>query len=252
MPVPKAARSPTCRHAGPWLRSLSSSPNSIVARYPLERPRDFFPQLSEVCLERGFFRMDHNVNCIAKLAQAQAYSFAQPPPYTVALHGRTQHSRNGEAHARGTWFAPILVCMWEGRHKIAAQKEEGHVRGKNAATALVHLLEVGVSAEPCRPPKPGGNSASSRHVTYLDPRHYSRKPGFTETRFRPLARRRASTARPPLVLIRTRNPCVLERRRRFGWNVRFGMNDGAPAQNFPLRQEESINEPCISGKRASG
>ena len=63
--------------------------------------------------------------------------------------------------------------------------------------------------------------------------NYSRKPGFTETRFRPLARRRASTACPPLVLMRTRKPCVLERRRRFGWNVRFGMDDGAPDQKFP-------------------
>jgi len=39
---------------------------------------------------------------------------------------------------------------------------------------------------------------------------------------RPLARRRASTARPLLVFIRLRNPCVLERRRRLGWNVLFG------------------------------
>jgi hypothetical protein len=40
---------------------------------------------------------------------------------------------------------------------------------------------------------------------------YSRKPGFTETRLRPLARRRESTAWPLLVFIRVRNPCVFER-----------------------------------------
>jgi hypothetical protein len=40
---------------------------------------------------------------------------------------------------------------------------------------------------------------------------YSRKPGFTETRLRPLARRREITARPLLVFIRVRNPCVFER-----------------------------------------
>jgi len=55
------------------------------------------------------------------------------------------------------------------------------------------------------------------------PMPYSRNPGFTETRLRPLARRREMTARPLLVFIRVRNPCVLERRRRFGWNVRLGM-----------------------------
>ena len=58
--------------------------------------------------------------------------------------------------------------------------------------------------------------------------YYSRKPGFTETRLRPLARRREITARPLLVFMRERNPCVLERRRRLGWNVRFGIRNCAP------------------------
>jgi hypothetical protein len=40
---------------------------------------------------------------------------------------------------------------------------------------------------------------------------YSRKPGFTDTRLRPLARRREITAWPLLVFIRVRNPCVFER-----------------------------------------
>ena len=46
---------------------------------------------------------------------------------------------------------------------------------------------------------------------------------MTETRLRPLARRREITARPLLVFIRTRNPWVFERRRRLGWNVRLGI-----------------------------
>ena len=58
--------------------------------------------------------------------------------------------------------------------------------------------------------------------------NYSRKPGFTETRLRPLARRRDITARPLLVFIRERNPCVLDRLRRLGWNVRFGIRNCAP------------------------
>ena len=40
---------------------------------------------------------------------------------------------------------------------------------------------------------------------------YSRKPGFTDTRLRPFARRREITAWPLLVFIRLRNPCVFER-----------------------------------------
>ena len=35
------------------------------------------------------------------------------------------------------------------------------------------------------------------------------------------------TVRPALVFIRTRNPCVFERRRRLGWNVRLGMKSRA-------------------------
>jgi hypothetical protein len=55
--------------------------------------------------------------------------------------------------------------------------------------------------------------------------NYSRKPGFTETRFRPLARRREITFWPPWVFMRVRKPCFLLRLRRLGWNVRLGMKD---------------------------
>lgn len=70
---------------------------------------------------------------------------------------------------------------------------------------------------------------------------YSRWPAFTATRLRPLARRRDSTARPLLVFMRERNPCVFERRRRLGWNVRLGIENCAPslAQNG-IEQTQSI------------
>jgi len=71
---------------------------------------------------------------------------------------------------------------------------------------------------------------------------YSRKPGFTETRLRPLARRREITARPLLVFMRERNPCVFERRRRLGWNVRFGITElrSSLAKSY-LGQSQSIS-----------
>lgn len=43
----------------------------------------------------------------------------------------------------------------------------------------------------------------------------------TPNRARPLARRARSTARPPRVRIRTRNPCVRFLRTTEGWKVRF-------------------------------
>jgi len=65
-------------------------------------------------------------------------------------------------------------------------------------------------------------------LTYGSERHlksYSRNPGFTDTRFRPLARRRDITFLPPWVFMRVRNPCFLLRLRRLGWNVRLGMKN---------------------------
>ena len=56
-------------------------------------------------------------------------------------------------------------------------------------------------------------------------KNYSRNPGFTETRFRPLARRREITFWPPWVFMRVRKPCFLLRLRRVGWNVRLGMKN---------------------------
>src|SRR5580658_1655590 len=46
--------------------------------------------------------------------------------------------------------------------------------------------------------------------------NYSRKPGFTDTRLRPLARRRDRTLAPLLLFMRVRNPCFFERLRRLG------------------------------------
>src|SRR5256712_12127589 len=81
---------------------------------------------------------------------------------------------------------------------------------------------------------------------------YSRKRGFTDPRWRPLARRREITARPLLVFIRVRNPCVLERCRRLGWNVRLGMKKNCSyLDNCSERQTGSINERGQRGKPQS-
>lgn len=78
-------------------------------------------------------------------------------------------------------------------------------------------------------------------------RDYSRKPGFTETRLRPLARRRDKTFWPPWVFMRVRNPCFLDRLRRLGWNVRFGMKSSLLlTSSTVLGQTESINQRRLS------
>jgi hypothetical protein len=73
---------------------------------------------------------------------------------------------------------------------------------------------------------------------------YSRKPGFTETRLRPLARRRERTFWPPWVFMRERNPCFFDRLRRLGWNVRLGIEKYLLLiRSAVLGQTESINQP---------
>ena len=67
----------------------------------------------------------------------------------------------------------------------------------------------------------------------------------TVKRFRPLARRRFRTSRPFLVLIRTRNPWVRRRRRRFGWNVRFMISD-------PLQRPQSTRRNLDSSEASTG
>src|SRR5436305_833160 len=87
---------------------------------------------------------------------------------------------------------------------------------------LIHLLHLLGAGTP-RPKKNWFKAKPSIERTLRAAPTYSRNPGFTETRLRPLARRREMTARPPWVFIRVRKPCTFDRRRRFGWNVRFGM-----------------------------
>ena len=57
-----------------------------------------------------------------------------------------------------------------------------------------------------------------------------------ERRARPLRRRDFTTARPPRVRIRSRNPCFFDRLRLLGWNVRF---NGASSSDACTRSDRS-------------
>lgn len=82
---------------------------------------------------------------------------------------------------------------------LVGQDEHRGVAAMNPDAPFIDLLELGSPADPF-----GG--AEPRIAYSL----------LTVRRFRPFARRRFSTRRPFLVLIRTRNPCVRLRRREFG------------------------------------
>ena len=149
-------------------------------------------------------------------------------PDTIA-HDRWSHSTpDSETHS---WrrCLPCSVCVPRLRSLKAGlaaislslclgpspQKEDCQIAGEVPASRFVNLFKIGMLQKPYR----FGKTVAGRHRTC----DYSRKPGFTLTRLRRLARRRESTVLPPWVFIRLRKPCFLERRRRFGWNVRFGI-----------------------------
>ena len=74
--------------------------------------------------------------------------------------------------------------------------------------------------------------------------------GQTLTRARPLRRRAARIARPALVRMRSLNPCVLARRRLFGWNVR--LLTGNSRYRSGLGPREGDKRACGIGHRGSG
>jgi hypothetical protein len=62
--------------------------------------------------------------------------------------------------------------------------------------------------------------------------------GHADSLVRPLPRRAARIARPARVRMRSRKPCVLARRRLFGWKVRL-LTTGTPHGHETTRQETS-------------
>jgi hypothetical protein len=135
--------------------------------------------------ERGRTADDHERRACGRRGARRAKCLAQPPARAIALDRVAKLPAHGEPDAR--WLVGL-----------APQHDER--RTVDAFAPLEERLKIGAS----------GQSLSSRESA-----------GQTVSRFRPFARRRFNTFRPPLVFIRSRKPCVFARRRRLGWNVRF-------------------------------
>jgi len=103
-------------------------------------------------------------------ASHRAVCFAQPSPRSVSLDGPADLPTHGEAGA------PWLV----GR-----SPQYDHGRPVNSLAPLEERLEISAAGQPFAPREPAVQTVS---------------------RFRPFARRRFKTFRPPLVFIRSRKP----------------------------------------------
>src|SRR3954469_23206683 len=162
-------------------------------------------------------------------------SLSHPSFDPVAGNRPAEHFSDCQAHARSAGH-------------LALQEEYRHAGRKVPPTLLVNALEVSMLQKPRRLGKCDGSLVlrTAVHVGLSESGCYSRKPGFTETRLRPLARRRDSTACPLLVFIRERKPCFFTRLRRSGWNVRFGMETHELLTGkMALRQTLSIKDASV-------
>ena len=108
---------------------------------------------------------------------------AQPAPRAVALHRTTNLASDSKARAT---------------RAFTRTPEDDQRRSLDSFALLKERLELGAAGEP---------------FGTAEPPFY---PVYTVSRFRPFARRRFKTFRPPLVFIRARKPWVFFRRRTFG------------------------------------
>src|SRR4030095_15558834 len=148
--------------------------------------------------------------CTVRLAQAA--------PRTVALDGVLDLAAHGESNARRLWRFPPQHHARPARRARRGVARDGVLA--RAAHGEPNARRLGRS-----PPQHDERRAIDPAASLEERREFragvhplaSRKaPRYTVSRLRPLARRRLSTLRPPFVLMRSRNPWVFARRRRFG------------------------------------
>ena len=119
------------------------------------------------------------------------HGFAHTPPDAVAHHRLTEGARRGETDLR---TASLRLPHTE-------RREEG---ARKAGTPVVYSAEIR-----------GSQQTNAFREAFLKARD-AYLSELTVSLWRPRARRRARTARPFLVSMRERNPCVFARRRLFG------------------------------------
>jgi hypothetical protein len=123
---------------------------------------------------------DHQGRVRRRGASHRAVRFAQPSPRSVSLDGAADLPTHREAGA------PWLVSR---------SPQYDHGRPVNSLATLEERLKISAAGQPFAPREPAVQTVS---------------------RFRPFARRRLRTFRPPFVFIRSRKPWVFFRRRTFG------------------------------------
>jgi hypothetical protein len=165
-------------------------------------------QPGKIQLQHRFPGMQHNIHRPIYDSEMVCNSSTHSALYTVADHS----SSHCLSHRKSN---PRPGSVRQRSHAI----QRSDIAGKAFPGFFIYALKIRMLQQTRAPGKSCDALWRNLVCSQLQPsgeENYSRKPGFTETRLRPLARRRERTARPLLVFIRVRKPCVLDRRRRLG------------------------------------
>jgi hypothetical protein len=168
----------TCIPGGLGSRSIAS----------LKKTFDFAVKFRYRCIEGFAPRIDDDGPLWAQLAELEAYSLANPSLNPISHDGLAECAGAGETNVRSFELRfPDTECRKEGAGK--------------PGTLVVDSTEIFGTQQ-------ADTFRKTRDEDYLS--------SLTVSLWRPRARRRARTARPFLVSMRVRNPCVLARWRLFG------------------------------------
>jgi hypothetical protein len=211
---------------------LTACPNPLSPHCPNlpphERAHHQIQFGGEICLARGrslWMSAYHKQATSRQSRQVPAQYRSQAPPHLIPHHGVAHRLAHYETDQRSLGLIAAMDQQMTGQQPVPG-----------AATATHRELELSAAAHPgfcgkqARPPPSrraaqsgGGRSAGAgaQRGSGKQPARGREEQGHTLTLARPFRRRAASTARPALVRMRSRNPCVLARRRLFGWNVRL-------------------------------
>ena len=159
----------------------------------LKETKNLFLQFLRGCIEGLAAGIDDDRPLWAQLAELEAYRLANPSLNAISHHGFAECAGAGETNMRSLGLRfPDTECGKEG------PGEPGSL--------VVDSAEIFGTQQ----------TDTFRKTTFWQTRDGDYLSSLTVSLWRPRARRRARTARPFLVSMRVRNPCVLARWRLFG------------------------------------
>jgi hypothetical protein len=192
---------------GPFAVSLPGITDACP-NLPPQQPADHQVQIrGEIrlaCVRGRGIRAHHKKATARKRLKVPAHELAEPPLDAVSGHRGADRPANDQSYPG--WFTVVDVRPHEqmAHHARPARADAG-THGQRELRATAH-------------PELGRQDQAL-------------------SRSRPLCLRAARTARPARVRMRSRKPCVLARRRLFGWNVR--LLTGAPGKGLDYAHARS-------------